>query len=71
MKQQKYILMEEAASLLSLEEPSSSKPGVGFSMQNMLLSASVCESLTSCPLSSALDVLGDDNLLRFQGVLFA
>lgn len=71
MEQQKYVSVEEAASLFSLEQPSSSKPGVGFNMQNLLLSATVCEPLTSCPLSSALGVWGDDNLLGLQGVLFA
>jgi len=68
MQQQKYISVEEAASLFSLEEPSPSKTGVGFNMQDLLLAAAVCAPLTSCPSSSALDVLRGDNLLKLQGV---
>lgn len=70
---QKYSSVEAAASLLSLEQPSSSKPRVGLNMQNLLLSPTVCGPLTSCPLCSAVDVLGGglQNLQSLQGVLFA
>lgn len=71
MFQQKYTSVEGAAGLLSLEQPSALKTRVGFNMQSFLLSATLCEPLTSCPSSSAQDDLGDDTLPRLPGVLCA
>lgn len=67
MEQQKYTSVEEEESLFSLEQPSS-KAKVEFSMQNLQLSANVCEPVVKYSCSPALDVLGY-NLLLLQGIL--
>lgn len=67
MEQQKYTSVEEAESLFSLEQPSSTAK-VEFKVE-LLLPANVCEPVTRYPWSPALDVLGY-NLLLLQGILF-